>query len=197
MGRKPMLTPEQEAEALRRVAIEGLSIRAVAKEYGISEAALRAKISAQSAQVKTVANQIVATEAALKQMPISAQITTHNLASKLRAVSDNLASAAMHGAATAHRLHALANSEVSKIDDADPLSPESVEALKGVAALTKLGNDSAHVALNLLAANKETVQRLNAPEEPENQPKGVLVVPGIMADPGAWAAAVEKAKPKA
>jgi phage terminase small subunit len=29
------------------------------------------------------------------------------------------------------------------------------------------------------------------------EPKGVLVVPGIMADPGAWAAAVEKSKPKA
>ena len=28
------------------------------------------------------------------------------------------------------------------------------------------------------------------------EPKGVLVVPGIMADPSAWAAAVEKAKPK-
>lgn len=28
------------------------------------------------------------------------------------------------------------------------------------------------------------------------EPKGVLVVPGIMTDPGAWAAAVEKAKPK-
>ena len=61
----------------------------------------------------------------------------------------------------------------------------------------KSSNDSSQIGVNLLAANKETVQRLNAPEEPENQPKGVLVVPGIMADPGAWAAAVEKAKPKA
>jgi hypothetical protein len=36
-----------------------------------------------------------------------------------------------------------------------------VENLKGVSALTMLANDSASIALNLLAANKETVKRIN------------------------------------
>lgn len=82
-----------------------------------------------------------------------------DLAEKLRSISGSLASAAELGAKTAHRLQALANSEVAKVDDAQPL--ESVDALKGVSALTKLANDSASIALNLLNANKETVQRLN------------------------------------
>lgn len=51
------------------------------------------------------------------------------------------------------------------MDDADPLSGDSMDAMRGVAALTKLANDSASIAINLLAANKDTVKALNA-EEP-------------------------------
>jgi hypothetical protein len=165
MGRRSKLTEAQLVECQRRI-IEGESLRSLAAEFGVSPSALGARISAQTEQIKTVANQIVATERAVQALPISAQITAHNLASKLRAISDNLASAAHYGAQTAHRLNALANSEVQKVDDAQPLA--SVESLKGVAALTRLANDSASIALNLLAANKETVMRIND-EKPERK----------------------------
>lgn len=158
MGRKSKLTPDQWNEFQKRH-INGESLRKLAKEFGVSESSAREKISAQSAQIKSVANQIVTTEQALAALPISAQITAQNLASKLRAISDNLASAAHHGAATAHRLSALANTEVAKVDDADPLA--SSEKLRGVAALTTLANESAKIAINLLAANKEEVARVN------------------------------------
>jgi len=68
----------------------------------------------------------------------------------------------MHGAATAHRLNALANSEVAKVDDSSPLS--SLENLRGVGVLTKLANESANIALNLLAANKDRVANIEAEE---------------------------------
>jgi len=165
MGRPSKLTEAQLHECQRRH-IEGESIRSLAKEFSVSESALRDRISAQSAQIKTVANQIVATERAVHALPISAQITAHNLASKLRAISDNLASAAHYGAQTAHRLNALANFEVQKVDDANPLA--SVESLRGVAALSKLANDSASIALNLMAANKETITKFNE-EKPERR----------------------------
>lgn len=158
MGRKSKLTPDQWNEIQKRH-IDGESLRSLAKEFGVSESSARERISAQSAQIKTVANQIVTAERALAQLPVSAQITAQNLASKLRAISDNLASAAQYGAATAHRLSALANSEVAKVDDADPLA--SAEKLRGVAALTTLANESGKIALNLLAANKEDVARVN------------------------------------
>jgi hypothetical protein len=64
-------------------------------------------------------------------------------------------------------LNALANSEVAKVDDADPLG--SLEALRGVGVLSKLANESAAVALNLLAANKPAVERLN--QEPPARPR--------------------------
>ena len=162
MGRKSKLTEAQLAEAQKRH-IAGESMRAIARDMGIGESTLRERISAQSAQIKLVANQIVATERAMQQLPIGAQITAHNLAAKLRAISDDIASAAMYGAKTAHRLNALANSEVAKIDDATPLT--NVDALRGVAALTKLANDSASIALNLLSANKDAVKDANAPKD--------------------------------
>jgi hypothetical protein len=164
MGRKSKLTDEQWARIKERL-LEGESRRAIAKEFGISESSIREKVSAQVSEIKTVANQIVATERALKALPISAQITAQNLASRLRSISDHLASAANYGAATAHRLSALAHSEVEKIDDASPLS--SGESLRGIAALTSLANESGKIALNLLAANKD--RPFEGDENPTNK----------------------------
>lgn len=170
MGRKSKLTDKQWAEVDRRL-LEGESPASIAKNFPVTPTAIRQRKTFTTDPVKAVANQIVSTERALAALPITSQITAQNLAAKLRAISDNLASAAHYGAQTAHRLNALANTEVQKVDDAQPLA--SVESLKGVAALTKLANDSASIALNLLAANKDTVQRLNeqAPEAPTIDPK--------------------------
>lgn len=172
MGRKSKLTPEQWAEVDRRI-IEGESIRALAREFGVSDATIRERIAkhGKKENVQEVARKIVDAEQSLAALPLTAQITARNLAEKLLAISDNLASAAHYGAQTAHRLNALANSEVQKVDDADPLA--SVVSLKGVAALTKLANDSASIALNLLAANKDTVTKLNTdpPKTPSIDPK--------------------------
>lgn len=163
MGRKSKLTAAQWAEVDRRL-LDGEAARAIARDLGVSEGIIRARKNTHTEPVKNVANQIVSSHVALRSLPIAAQISAQTLAHKLISISDNLASAAMHGAATAHRLSALANAEVAKVDDAQPLNPESMEAMKGVAALTKLANDSSSIALNLLAANKDAVARINAPE---------------------------------
>jgi hypothetical protein len=170
VGRKSKLSEEQWAEVFRR-RIEGESRRALAREFQISEASIREREekNGKTAEVQQVARMIVATEAAYKSLPVTAQLSAQNLAGKLRSISESLASAADLGAKTSHRLQALANSEVGKVDDADPLSEDSMTALKGVSALTKLANDSASIALNLLAANKETVKELNLPK-PEDEP---------------------------
>lgn len=168
MGRKSKLTEAQWAELFRRVA-EGESRRALSREFGISEASIREKEAkiGKTADVQNVARMIVETERALQSLPVSAQVSAQNLAAKLRSISDSLASAAELGARTAHRLHSLANSEVAKVDDAEPLA--SMEALRNVGALTKLGNESAAIALNLLAANKDTVKKIND-EPPQAAP---------------------------
>lgn len=168
MGRKSKLSPEQWAEVDRRI-FEGESIRALAREHGISEATIRDRISKIGKQenVQVVAGKIVEAQRSLAALPISAQITAQNLAARLLSISDNLASAAEYGAKTAHRLNALANSEVGKVDDANPLGKESLEAMRGVSAMTKLANEAAATGLNLLAANKDMMKSINTPKEAE------------------------------
>lgn len=158
-GRPPKLTPAQQEEVRRRLA-QGEGVRVLAAEFGVGKATI-GRLAGHTGQVRKVAETLVAAQTALAALPVAQQHQALSLADKLRSISDNLAAAAMHGAATAHRLNALANAEVAKIDDAEPL--QSMDALRGVGVLSKLANESASVALNLLAANKPTVERLNAP----------------------------------
>ena len=108
---------------------------------------------------------MAAAQSAIAALPVPHQFRAMDLASKLRNISDNLASAAELGAKTSHRLQALANDAASKIDDAEP--EKSVGHMKMVGAMTKLANDAAHIPLNLLAANK------GAKEPEADIPKGL------------------------
>jgi hypothetical protein len=165
MARPSKLSPSQW-EALHKRLLAGETARALGREFSVSEAAIRKKyganqkVSAQSSQVRTVAEKLAQAQTALEALPPAQQGVALDLADKLRNISSSLASAAELGAKTAHRLQSLANSEVAKVDDADPLA--SLGSLKSVGVLTKLANDSASIALNLLNANKETVKDLNS-----------------------------------
>lgn len=158
MGRPSKLSPDQWAEIERRLNM-GESAAVLSREFGVSQPVISNRFSKVSKQVKKTAEMIAASQSALAELPVAQQYQAISLADKLRSISSSLACAAELGAKTAHRLHSLANSEVAKVDDAYPL--QSIDALKGVSALTKLGNDSAAIALNLLAANKESVKTLN------------------------------------
>lgn len=160
MARPSKLTPAQWGEIERRF-LAGETSRALALVFDISEAGIRKKfgskcsVSAQSAHVRTLAGKLAEVNAELQAMPPVQRAVTIDLSEKLRNISESVASAAELGAKTGHRLHALANSEVCKVDDAAPLSEDSIAALKGVGVLTKLANESLMPALNLLSANKE------------------------------------------
>jgi hypothetical protein len=174
MGRPSKLTPQQWTEVERRL-LAGETARGIAPDFGISEAGIRKRfgahqsISAQSAQVRTVAEKLADASLALQALPPAQRSVAVDLAEELRTMSVSVARAANLGAKTGHRLHALANSEVAKVDDAAPLSEESIAALKGVGVLTKLANDSLSPALNLLAANKDRVKEITTPP-PEDDP---------------------------
>jgi hypothetical protein len=171
MGRPSKLSPQQWADIERRL-ISGEGVRALAAQFGISPGQISKRFpNSVSKSVHAVAEKLAEAQTALAALPVPQQSLAMSLADKLRSISESLACAADLGAKTAHRLQSLANSEVAKVDDADPLS--SVENLKNVGILTKLGNDSASIALNLLAANKETVRELNLPK-PEDEPQAPL-----------------------
>ncbi len=170
MARPSKLSPEQWAEVDRRLAA-GEGVRALAAAFDVSPATISKRgVSKQSKRVQEVAQKLATAQTALAELPVSQQYTALNLAEKLRSISTSVASAAELGAKTGHRLHALANSEVSKVDDAEPLSEESIAALKGVGVLTKLANESLAPALNLLAASKDAVKQATAPDPEEEAP---------------------------
>jgi hypothetical protein len=158
MPRPAKISPSQWAEIERRAAA-GESIRSLAREFGVTEAALRHRgLCTQTTQVRTVAEQLAAAHSALAELPTPQQHLAVKLADELREISRHLAAAARYGSATAHSLAAVANAQVQALDDADPLSDASVTALKGVSALTRLANDAAQVGLNLLKANEDTIK---------------------------------------
>lgn len=198
MGRPSKLTPAQWSEVERRL-LAGEGARALGREFGVTEGAIRQRIggttrvATQSAQVRSAAEKLAEAEIALQALPPSQRPVAIDLSEKLRSISMSVASAADLGAKTGHRLHALANSEVCKVDDADPLSEDSLTALKGVGVLTKLANDSLVTALNLLAANKD---RIKAEEGDQGAPASVLVVPGLVSDAQAWSKAAQGDKPE-
>lgn len=160
MARPSKLTDAQWEKIGKRL-LQGESASSLAREFGISKASVSGRFSERVQKVKSVANQIVETDRSLSLLNVSEQIAAHDLAAQLKSISGHLASAANYGAATAHRLAGIAHGKVSEIDDAAPLDEESLIALKGIAALTRMSNESANIGLNLLAANKAQIEEAN------------------------------------
>jgi hypothetical protein len=191
MGRKSSLTPEQWVEIERRHLVDGESVRSLAKEYSVDEAAIRRKINPQksadeksSKSLRELADAKLNADKAVREisaeisaLPISRQQIVSDLAQKLMNISGHLASAAEYGAATAHRLSGIAHMKVSEIDDAKPLDQAGIETLKGIAVLTKMANESSEIAVNLLSANKETVKELNKPRDASMEIRRIELVP--------------------
>lgn len=162
MGRPSKLTPEQWDELTGRLAA-GEKAADLSREYGVSPSSISKRVSKVSQQVAKTAHKLVDAQNSLSDLPLRQQYQAMDLAAKLRSMSESLASAGELGAKTAHRLQSLANEEVRKVDDMQPLA--SLEALKGVGVLTKLANDSSSIALNLLAANKSAQMQDEDPFE--------------------------------
>lgn len=155
MARPSKLTRDQWLDVERRL-LNGEQASALAREYKVSPSQITRNVTRFSQKLRNVAHSLAKAHNELAELPPAQQYTAISLAEKLRSISSSLASAAELGAKTAHRLHSLANSEINKVDDADPLNSQSIEALKGVSALTKLANDSSQIAVSMLSANKAT-----------------------------------------
>jgi hypothetical protein len=181
MGR-PSKLPEEQWEKIKRRLLAGEKAADLSREFGVSKTAISTRFSKRIETVKTIANQLVSADQALRSLPVSEQLSALTLADELRAISTHLAGAAKYGAATAHRLSGIAHAKVQEIDDAKPLDEQSIDALKGVAVLTKIANDSSVIGLNLLNANKEAVKELNQAQRPVPQRVDVVVEDASMPD---------------
>lgn len=154
MGRPSKLTDAQWAEIGKRL-LTGESTSDLAREFGISKTRVSARFSKRTEKIQNVAVMAANAEIALEQLPDFDRKLARGLIDDLKDISLHMAGAARFGASTAHRVSGIANSLIDRIEDADPLSAESLEALKGIALLTDMANKSSHIGLNLLAANKE------------------------------------------
>lgn len=196
MARPSKLSPAQWQDVEKRL-LAGEGASDLAREFGVHPSQITRRVSQVTQKVREVAQKVAIAQTALAELPVAQQYNALSLAEKLRSISNSLASGAELGAKNFHRLSALANTELQKVDDANPASSEG--SLKAAAILTKMANDAAMTPINLLAANKETVKRINGEVEEEEaveKPRGVLVVPGMMADTAAWSAATQKASLK-
>lgn len=179
MARPSKLTDAQWEKIGKRL-LAGESASSLAREYGISKASVSAKFSERVRNVKDAANQIVAAESALSKLNVSEQLAARSLADDLKAISQHLAGAARHGAATAHRLSGIANAKAELIDDASPLDEQGMKTIGEVAVLTKLANSAAEIPLGLLKANKEKVDDMNRGEDsPADMNWTISLVPAV------------------
>ena len=178
MGRKSKTTPEQDQRLIERH-LAGESIRSLAKEVGISEASLRAKISAQSSQIKTAAQHIVAAERSLTKMTISAQITARTIASKMLRTMDLVATGNELMGGSYMKLAMAHNAQAAKVDENDPMTAKgSAEALVAMSALGKLANQAAEIPMRMLMAMKDGISG----DEDEDDGGPVIRVVGGLPD---------------
>lgn len=184
MGRKSSLTPEQWAEVERRHLVDGVSINALAAEFGVNESSIRRKLKAGKAEapngknrLQTLAEEKIRTEAEARRvsaqiasLPVAQQVIVSDLARKLSNISEHIGAAAEISAASAHRLSMLANQQLQKIDDVNPLGSESQPHAQAHAALQKMANQAMEGPLNLLRANKDTIEDLNKRDTEQASP---------------------------
>jgi hypothetical protein len=172
MARPSKLT-DRQWEAIGKRLLAGESTSGLAREYGVSKGAISQRFSKRTETIKATAGLLVRTDEAMGKLNVSEQLAARSLADTLRSISEHLGQAANYGAMTAHRLSGIANAQVEKIDDQDPLNGDSIETLKGISALTRLANDSAEIGIGLLKANKETVEGLNRQDDTP-EPKQII-----------------------
>ncbi len=158
MGRPSKLTKRQWEEIRKRL-LMGEKATVLAKEFGVSNANISARFSEKIDQLKAVARRVITAENDLKTvqseimaMPVSERIAALQIADDMRTISTHLSGAARYGAATAHRLMGIANGQVEKVDDANPM--ESQEILQAISALTKISNESSKTGIDLINASK-------------------------------------------
>jgi hypothetical protein len=163
MGRPSKLTEAQWLDVERRH-LEGVSIRQLARDFGISPARVSERISKRVTAQKILANQLAETELSLSALPVSEQVAVRALADKLKSISSNLADAALFGSMTANKLAAAAHHCANKIRLGQGQSPDdNAVTLRDVVVLTGAANEAAKIGLNLLAANKAAVDKANTP----------------------------------
>lgn len=136
-----------------RVNLGAESYRTIAKDYGITEGAIRKRFPNRNRDIKEVATNLANAEMALERLPLRSQTAARTLADDLKEITSHLCGAAKYGAMTAHRLNGIAQSQVELIDDSSPFG--DMTTLQSIAVLNKMSNVAGDLGVRILAANKD------------------------------------------
>jgi hypothetical protein len=136
----------------------GEKAASLAREYGITRQTISDRFGKTDNKAAIiVANQIVEAEnsirESLQKLTPALQIEACNIASELMAVSNHMAGGARYNAMSFHRLARIANTQVQKLNDDEPCP----EALLTIGTLTRVGNETAKVPVDLLKVNQAAV----------------------------------------
>lgn len=152
-GKRTRLDEKTWEEITRRFIVGGESASVLGRAYGTSEASIRKRCSAKKCELKTLSNQIVTVSDKYLALNHSSRFIVDDLVANLKVISNNLGSAAAHGAITAAALSRMAIKQIEKVNEDEPL--EHMAELNTVGVLTKLSNESASLGMQLLAANRD------------------------------------------
>jgi len=131
----------------------GEAITAVAKEFGISDAAIRKRREwYKDRTINLVANQLVTAEVLYNELPTNLKVEVRTLADRLKLVTTHLFDAAINGAMTASRLSQYAHTATDKIDSVDPIT--SMAELQAIAALTQTANEAGRAGMKLIELSR-------------------------------------------
>ena len=148
---------------LHKHIVDGVGVRALEKEYGVSESTIRSRAkTAQIAQVKDLANQAVDVSRKFQEMDSFAQNLTASLACKLNTISMIAVDVAESEAKSARQLSALKSIQVMELAGQSDPTPEKLMMVK---MFGEAVNDSMKPTFNLLNANKATIEKNNAASE--------------------------------
>ena len=170
MPRKSKLTENQWAEILQRNIVGEEGIRELAREYGVSDTAIRKRISFQRDQIKATAFQIIETEGKFKSLPVGSQIVCANFVNELRAMSGNMLSAAVDSSITSKKLAKMARIYSGRLkENPQPEEvPEQILNLRAVEEMQNIAIKANTIPLNLLMVSKDNAARLfSIPSDPD------------------------------
>ncbi len=156
---KSKLTEKQWSEIGDRY-LRGEGARALAREIGVTEGAIRKRFGTQVVRIKKIVNQTLEAEREFCELDYSTQVRAKNYLDELRLASMELASAALNGAKTAKHLSGIAKKKAVKItEDVDK------EELALINGLTTVANSAAKTAVDLIKAVKPADHEEDKPQE--------------------------------
>ena len=144
MGRKSALTQKQWKEIEQRF-YAGESASALAREFGISEAAIRKRFGARKCEAKKLANQMVALEVELKECDLGTKILARTYADKILAMQELSSDVGINGLTVAKRLGDVLTRKVAEKTDDELMDVDHVRQISAVGfainAHSKIGMD--------------------------------------------------------